>query len=100
MGSDAPRAYYAAAHVTIYVNIDHPQIAATGDQSSVEFKVLLAERAASEFALALTAMRIENGDPDVDPSQWPTIITAIRREESETGIELAQAIAAYKANPA
>lgn len=96
MGPDAPRAYYAAAHMTIYVNTDHPQIAATGNESSVEFKILLAECAASEFALALTAMRIENGDPDVDPTQWPTIITAIRREESETGAELAQAITNYR----
>src|SRR3989338_41779 len=96
MGPDAPRAYYAAAYITIYVNTDHPQIAATGNESSVEFKILLAECAASEFALALTAMRIENGDPDIDPNQWPTIITAIRREESETGAELAQAIINYK----
>jgi hypothetical protein len=96
MGPDAPRAYYAAAYMTIYVNTDHPQIAATGDQSGAEFKILLAECAASEFALALTAMRIENGDPDVDPGQWPTIITAIRREESETGVELAQAITDYR----
>ena len=96
MGPDAPRAYYAAAYMTIYVNTDHPQIAATGNESSIEFKILLAECAASEFALALTAMRIENGDPDVDPNQWPTIITAIRREESETGAELAQAIVNYR----
>jgi len=96
MGVDAPRAYYAATHMTIYVNTDHPQIAATGDPSGAEFKILLAECAASEFALALTAMRIENGDPDVDPGQWPTIITAIRREESETGAELAQAITDYR----
>ncbi len=78
------------------MNTDHPQIAATGNESSVEFKILLAECAASEFALALTAMRIENGDPDVDPNQWPTIITAIRREQSETGAELAQAIKDYR----
>ncbi len=96
MGQDAPRAYYAAAYMTIYVNTDHPQIAATGSEVSPEFKILLAECAASEFALALTAMRIENGDPDVDPNQWPTIITAIRREESETGAELAQAITNYR----
>ena len=83
--------------MTIYVNTDHPQIAATGNETNLEFKILLAECAASEFALALTAMRIENGDPEVDPGQWPTIITAIRREESETGVELAQAIADYKA---
>lgn len=97
MGADAPRAYYAAAYMTIYVNTDHPQIAATGSETGAEFKILLAECAASEFALALTAMRIENGDPDVDPNQWPTIITAIRREESETGAELAQAISDYRA---
>jgi hypothetical protein len=96
MGPDAPRAHYAAAYMTIYVNTDHPQIAATGDASGAEFKILLAECAASEFALALTEMRIENGDPDVDPTQWPTIITAIRREQSETGAELAQAFADYK----
>lgn len=96
MGQDAPRAYYAAAYMTIYVNTDHPQIAAAGNESSAEFKILLAECAASEFALALTAMRIEHGDPDVDPSQWPTIITAIRCEESETGAELAQAITNYR----
>lgn len=96
MGQDAPRAYYAAAYMTIYVNTDHPQIAATGDEATAEFKILLAECAASEFALAITALRIENGDPDVDPSQWPTIITAIRREESETGAELAQAITYYR----
>jgi hypothetical protein len=96
MGQDAPRAYYAATQMTIYVNTDHPQIAAAGDPSRAEFKILLAECAASEFALALTAIRIDNGDPDVDPSQWPTIITAIRQEESETGVELAQAIADYR----
>lgn len=96
MGPDAPRAHYAAAYMTIYVNTEHPQIAATGSESCIEFKILLAECAASEFALALTAMRIDNGDPDVDPSQWPTIITAIRREQSETGAELAQAIADYR----
>ncbi len=82
--------------MTIYVNTQHPQIAATGDESTVEFKILMAECAANEFALALTAIRIENGDPDVDPAQWPTIITAIRREESDTGAELAQAIIDYK----
>ena len=38
----------------------------------------------------------ENGDPDVDPNQWQTIITAIRREESETGAEPAQAITSYR----
>jgi len=96
MGSDGPRAHYAATHMTIYVNTQHPQIAATGDESTVEFKILMAECAANEFALALTAIRIENGDPDVDPAQWPTIITAIRREESDTGAELAQAIIDYK----
>lgn len=96
MGQDAPRAYYAAAYMTIYVNTDHPQIAAAGNEDTPEFKILLAECAASEFALALTAMRIENGDPEVDPNQWPTIITAIRREESETGAELAQVIASYR----
>jgi histidine kinase/DNA gyrase B/HSP90-like ATPase len=100
MGPDAPRAYYAATYMTIYVNTDHPQIAACGDPSKAEFKILLAECAASEFALALTAIRIDNGDPDVDPGQWPTIITAIRREASETGAELAQAIAAYKTGAA
>lgn len=97
MGADAPRAYYAAAHMTIYVNTDHPQIMATGDEGAAEFKILLAECAASEFALALTAMRIEYGDPDVDPNQWQTILTAIRREQSETGAELAQAIINYRA---
>lgn len=97
MGTDAPRAYYAAAYMTIYVNTDHPQIIAGGDEGAAEFKILLAECAASEFALALTAMRIEYGDPDVDPNQWPTILTAIRREESETGAELAQAIINYRA---
>ena len=96
MGKDAPRAYYAAAYMTIYVNTDHPQIAAAGNEASAGFKILLAECAASEFALALTSMRIENGDPDVDPNQWPTIITAIRREESETGAELAEAITNYR----
>lgn len=96
MGQDAPRAYYAAAYMTIYVNTDHPQIVATGNEGTAEFKILLAECAASEFALALTAMRIENGDPEIDPSQWPTIITAIRREESETGAELAEAITNYR----
>ena len=96
MGVDAPRAYYAAAYMTIYVNTNHPQIVAAGNVTSPEFKILLAECAASEFALAITAMRIENGDPDVDPNQWPTIITAIRREESETGAELAQAITNYR----
>jgi hypothetical protein len=83
--------------MTIYVNTDHPQIIAAGDEGAAEFKILLAECAASEFALALTAMRIEYGDPDVDPNQWPTILTAIRREESETGAELAQAIINYRA---
>ncbi len=96
MGPDAPRAYYASAYMTIYVNTDHPQIAAAGDEAGAEFKILLAECAASEFALALTAMRLEHGDPDVDPNQWPTILTAIRREESETGAELAQAITNYR----
>lgn len=98
MGSDAPRAYYAASHMTIYVNTDHPQVAAAGSEASVGFKILLAECAASEFALALTAMRIENGDPEVDQNQWQTIIIAIRREESETGAELAEVIATYGAN--
>jgi hypothetical protein len=96
MGEDAPRAYYAAAYMTIYVNTDHPQISASGNETAVGFKILLAECAANEFALALTAMRIENGDPDVDPTQWQTILTAIRREESETGAELAEAITNYR----
>ncbi|MGB9379496.1 ATP-binding protein [Candidatus Binatus sp.] len=96
MGLDAPRAHYAANHMTIYVNTDHPQIVAAGDEKTPEFKILLAECAASEFVLALTAMRIEHGDPEVDPTQWYTILTAIRREESETGAELAEAIAHYR----
>lgn len=96
MGPDAPRAHYASAYLTIYVNTDHPQIAAAGDEAGPEFKILLAECAANEFALALTAMRIEHGDPDIDPNQWQTILTAIRREESETGVELAQAITNYR----
>lgn len=97
MGPSAPRAYYASTYLTIYVNTDHPQILAAGDESSPEFKILLAECAASEFALALTEMRIEHGDPEIDPSQWQTIVTAIRNEESETGAALAQAIASYRA---
>jgi hypothetical protein len=96
MGSDGPRAYYASSHLTIYVNTDHPQLMAAGSLDSTEFKVLMAECAAGEFALALTSMRIENGDPEVDPTQWHTILTAVRNETNETAVELAKAIEVYR----
>jgi hypothetical protein len=99
MTAQGPRAHYSADHMAIYVNIDHPQLAAAGSPEDGEFKVLMAECAVSEFALALVNLRIENGDPDIDPSKPWTILTAVRREMDETGAALAGAIRAYCAGP-
>ncbi len=95
MGLQAPRAYYAASQMTIYVNTDHPQLVEAGTPLSKEYQLMMAECAAAEFALALTSIRIEHGDPEIDPNQWNTILTAIRRESSETGAELATAFATF-----
>ncbi len=96
MGEEGPRAHYATTQMAIYVNTQHPQLAAAGSPETTEFKVLMAECAANEFALAVTAMRIENGDPEIDSAQWHSVIVAARREMSATGAELAHAIAGYR----
>jgi hypothetical protein len=58
MGSDEPRARYSRENRTIYVNLDHPQIAAAKGLGSIDdtaFRRLVYEVAFAEYAIALAS---------------------------------------------
>ncbi|MGA9111218.1 MAG: ATP-binding protein [Smithella sp.] len=65
MGSDENRANYSREERTIYINIDHPQLAAAKGNSTIEeptFKKLAYEVAFTEYSIALAAELNSNGD--------------------------------------
>ena len=64
MGEEAARAKYEREQRTIYVNLDHPQIAAAltiGGITDVAFRRLSYEVAFSEYAIALSS-ELASGD--------------------------------------
>jgi len=65
MGSDENRANYSREERTIYINIDHPQLAAAKGNGTIEeptFKKLAYEVAFTEYSIALAAELNSNGD--------------------------------------
>jgi hypothetical protein len=71
MGEENPRATYRKEDRTIYVNLDHPQIAAAKGRGSVEeptFRRLAYEVAFAEYAIAL-AIEFEEHDEYIEPSE-------------------------------
>jgi hypothetical protein len=70
MGDENPRASYASAERTIFVNLDHPQIRAakgTGNIDDPVFQRLAYEVAFSEYAIALATEMDRNGE-FIEPS--------------------------------
>ena len=70
MGVDSYRAQYFPDQRTIYINLDHPQLAAAKGQSTVEdpvFRRLAYEIAFSEYAIAL-ASELAARDEYIDPT--------------------------------
>jgi hypothetical protein len=70
MGADTHRAYYAREERTIYINLDHPQIAAAKGAATIDdptFLRLAYEVAFSEYAIALASELADNNEY-IDPS--------------------------------
>ncbi len=70
MGQESYRAQYVRDQRTIYINLDHPQLAAAKGLGSIEdpvFQRLAYEVAFSEYAVAL-ASELAARDEYVDPS--------------------------------
>jgi len=70
MGSEANRALYVREERTIYINLDHPQLAAAKGPNSLEdalFQRLAYEIAFSEYAIAL-ASELAARDEYIDPA--------------------------------
>jgi hypothetical protein len=70
MGEENPRASYATAERTIYVNLDHPQIRAAKGKGTIDdpvFRRLSYEVAFSEYAIALATEMDRNGE-FIEPS--------------------------------
>lgn len=70
MGVESPRAKYVRDERTIYINLDHPQLAAAKGLGSIDepvFRRLAYEVAFSEYAIALASDLAAQGD-FVDPS--------------------------------
>ena len=64
-GSEAQRAFYDRSERTIFINLDHPQIAAAkGEerQESVSFRRLSYEVAFTEYSVALQRELVERGE--------------------------------------
>jgi hypothetical protein len=71
MGKESPRAFYRSTERTIYVNLDHPQIAAAkgiGTDQDPTFRRLAYEVAFSEYAIAL-AIEFEAHNEYIEPSE-------------------------------
>lgn len=70
LGEDSPRAHYSSEKRLIHVNLDHPQIAAALEASSVDdpvFRRLAYEVAFAEYAIAL-AQELASRDEYLDPT--------------------------------
>jgi hypothetical protein len=71
LGEENPRASYRREVRTIYVNLDHPQIAAAKGNGSIDdptFRRLAYEVAFAEYAIAL-ATEFEQHDEYIEPSE-------------------------------
>jgi hypothetical protein len=69
LGAESPRAEYRSESRTIFVNLDHPQIAAAKEGRAAEdpvFRRLAYEVAFTEYAVAL-ASEMNNGGNYIDP---------------------------------